>query len=283
MNRRLYKLESKEIKKIMQLFTVLIAVYSLLAAICTLVELKSSGNAALTLRIILLLISVLGIIITGIIMVGRFYNILFTDEGLLKFSFPVENSEHMRANVTHAMKWMGLQILVVITGISFSEAFEKGVLFGPVGTYMNRLNSYHDNFRGEFMNAPAAKALTVTIIMLAAFAVIVVNIYISFIFTLIVSNRICGKFDILQKKGTVLIAGIVMFNVHLLVAELLTKIENVHNSCFLFAESGSGIFGPDTPFIGDIDRHVVNILVYGITAVVMYRISKNILDKKLDI
>lgn len=283
MNRRLYKLESKEIKKIMQLFTVLIAVYSLLAAICSMMEERSYGNAALTLRIILLLISALGIIITVIMMAGRFYNILFTDEGLLKISFPVKNSEHMRVNLRLAMMWTGLQILVFIAGISFSEAFEKGVLFGPVGMYLNRLNSYHNNFRGEFMNAPAAKALTAVIIMLAAFAVIVVNIYISFIFTLTVSNRICGKFDILQKKGTVLISCIVMFNIHLLAVELVTKIENAYNRNFLFADSGFGIFGADTPFVADIEIPVVNILIYGITAVVMYRISKNILDKKLDI
>ena len=46
---------------------------------------------------------------------------------------------------------------------------------------------------------------------------------------------------------------------------------------------GYDIFGPDTVFVTEVDRPLVNILIYGVTAFIMYRISKNILDNKLDI
>ena len=265
--------------------TAMIAAYSVLSVICAFAENRSTSGLALTLRMILILISALGIICTGIFMVRRFYGILFTDEGLIKFSFPVRNSGHLKNNVRQAAMWLGLQILIFIACLGISEAVgkESFVPLGPVGSYTGLVNSYKINWMGEYMSAPEAKALTAFVIMAAAFAVIAVNIYISFIFTLTVSNRICGKYNILQKNGVILIAGIVMFNIHLLAAWVLTRLEIMFNMGFLFTDKGFAVFGPDGSFVRDIEGPLVYVLIYGVTAFIMYRISRNILDRKLDI
>lgn len=284
MNKRSYKLESQEIKKIMVFMTVMIAAYSVLSVVCAFAESRSTSGLALTLRMILILISALGIICTGIFMVRRFYGILFTDEGLIKFSYPVRNSEHLKDNVRLAVMWLGLQILVFIVCLGISEAVGKeSVPLGPVGSYTGLVNLYKNNWMGEYMSAPGAKALAAFVIMAAAFAVIAVNVYISFIFTLTVSNRICGKYNILQKNGVILITGLAMFNIHLLVSWLLTRIEIMFNMGFLFTDKGFTVFGPDGAFVRDIEGPLVYILIYGVTAFIMYRICKNILDRKLDI
>ena len=191
----------------------------------------------------------------------------------------------MNINVRQSVMWLGLQILVFITclGISESVGKERFVPLGPVGTYTGLVESYMINCMGEFVSAPGAKAMAAFIIMAASFAVIAVNIYISFIFTLTVSNRICGKYNIPQKVGVIIIAGLVMFNIHLLAAWIFTRLEIIYNVGFLCTDEGFAVFGPDCNFIRDIDRPLVNILIYGVTAFIMYRISRNILDKKLDI
>ncbi len=264
--------------------TVLIAAYSVLSVVCAFAESRSTSGLALTLRMILILVSALGIICTGIFMVRRFYGILFTDEGLIKFSFPVNNSGHLKNNFRLAVMWLGLQILVFIVCLGISEAVGKeSVPLGPVGSYTGLVNLYKNNWMGEYMSAPGAKALAAFVIMAAAFAVIAVNVYISFIFTLTVSNRICGKYNILQKNGVILITGLAMFNIHLLVSWLLTRIEIMFNMGFLFTDKGFTVFGPDGAFVRDIEGPLVYILIYGVTAFIMYRICKNILDRKLDI
>ena len=264
--------------------TVLIAAYSVLSVVCAFAESRSTSGLALTLRVILILVSALGIICTGIFMVRRFYGILFTDEGFIKFSYPVRNSEHLKDNVRLAVMWLGLQMLIFIACLGISEYVGKeSVPLGPVGSYTGLVNSYKINWMGEYMSAPGAKAMAAFVIMAAALAVITVNVYISFIFTLTVSNRICGKYNILQKNGVILITGLAMFNIHLLVSWLLTRIEIMFNMGFLGTDEGFAVFGPDCNFIRDIDSPLVNILIYGVTAFIMYRISRNILDKKLDI
>ena len=280
MNKRLYKLESKEIRKLMLVFTFLTAVYSLLSIICSAVSNNATTDTAFIMKTIFVIISALIIILTGVAMIRRFYELLFTDEGLVRFSFPVKNHVHLNANLKYAAVWLGIMLVIFFTGLGISDAVQQSRIerWGVGDLYSSVTGLYTMNG----MSSPAAKSALAIAILIIAFVVVAANIYLSFVFMLTVSSRICGKYNILQKKGVIFLTGVVMYNIHLLVVELFSRIENAFSVDF-YMHTGYELFGPDECFISEIDRPLVNILFYGVTAVIMYRISRNILDKKLDI
>ena len=280
MNKRLYKLESIVTGKIMLIFTLLVALYMLLSIICTVASNSASTDSAFIMKTIFVLISALIIILAGFAMIKRSYNLLFTDEGLVRLSFPVKNHEHLNSNLKYAATRLGIMLIVFFTGLGISDAVVKNrVERWGVG---NLYSSFLDIYTGNGLSSPVAKTVLTIVILIIAFAVIAANIYLSFVFTLTASSRICGKYNILQKKGVIFITGIVMYNIHLLIAELFTRIEYSYSEWLAFGK-GYDLFGPDCTLLSAIDRPVINILIYGVTAVLMYRISSNILDKKLDI
>ena len=280
MNKRLYKLESNEIRKLMLVFTSLVAAYSFLSIICSAVSNNTITDTALIMKTILVLISALIIILTGAAMIRRLYDLLFTDEGLVRFSFPVKNHVHLNANLKHAAVWLGIMLIIFFTGLGISDTLQQSrdERWGVGDLYSSVTGLYTMNG----MSSPAAKSLLSIAILIIAFVVIASNIYLSFVFMLTVSSRICGKYNILQKKGVIFLTGVVIYNVHLLIMELFSRIEYSYSEWLEFGK-GYDLFGPDCGLISNIDRSVMNILFYGATAVIMYRISRNILDKKLDI
>ena len=280
MNKRLYKLESNEIRKLMLVFTSLVAVYSFLSIICSAVSNNTTTDTALIMKTILVLISALIIILTGAVMIRRLYDLLFTDEGLVRFSFPVKNHVHLNANLKHAAVWLGIMLIIFFTGLGISDTLQQSrdERWGVGDLYSSVTGLYTMNG----MSSPAAKSLLSIAILIIAFVVIASNIYLSFVFMLTVSSRICGKYNILQKKGVIFLTGVVIYNVHLLIMELFSRIEYSYSEWLEFGK-GYDLFGPDCGLIANIDRSVMNILFYGVTAVIMYRISRNILDKKLNI
>ena len=281
MNRRLFKLENKEIRKIMLLITVFVAVYSAFSAICSAISNSASTDSAFIMKTVLALVSAFIIVSAAIMMVKRYYNILFTDEGLIRFSFPVKNHVHLQTNLKCAFLWTGIMTVIFFAGLGISDAVtaRRDERWGVGNVYGDLIETYEMNG----LSAPGLKTVMTIIILIIAFAVIAVNIYISFIFTLTLASRICGKYSILQKKGVIFLTGIVMYYIHVLIVDLFTRIEIMCGERFFMTGKGYDIFGPDECLISQIDRPLVNILFYGVTAVIMYRISKNILDKKLDI
>ena len=280
MNKRLYKLESNEIRKLMLVFTSLVAAYSFLSIICSAVSNNTTTDTALIMKTILVLISALIIILTGAVMIRRLYDLLFTDEGLVRFSFPVKNHVHLNANLKHAAVWLGIMLIIFFTGLGISDTLQQSrdERWGVGDLYSSVTGLYTMNG----MSSPAAKSLLSIAILIIAFVVIASNIYLSFVFMLTVSSRICGKYNILQKKGVIFLTGVVIYNVHLLIMELFSRIEYSYSEWLGFCK-GYDLFGPDCGLISNIDRSVMNILFYSVTAVIMYRISRNILDKKLNI
>ncbi|MCR4793528.1 MAG: hypothetical protein K5871_12350 [Lachnospiraceae bacterium] len=274
---RLDRLEIKETKKIMLLLITLVAAYNLLAVLCSVLSNISASDAPFIMKVILMMISALGVVCAAVIMIARFYGILFTDEGLMRFSYPVEKNAHLKTNVKCGLMWLFAMITIIVAGLVISDAVTKREVedWGAGNLYRNLAEHY----AGNYLSAPSAKALLTVIICLIALAVFVINIYISFIFTLTMSSRICGKYNILQKKGVIFITGIVMFNIHLITVEVMSRI----GAAFYANYDWLDLFERDGVFVELIDRSLANIIVYGITAIVMYRISKTILDKKLDI
>ena len=264
----------------MLVFTSLVAAYSFLSIICSAVSNNTTTDTALIMKTILVLISALIIILTGAVMIRRLYDLLFTDEGLVRFSFPVKNHVHLNANLKHAAVWLGIMLIIFFTGLGISDTLQQSrdERWGVGDLYSSVTGLYTMNG----MSSPAAKSLLSIAILIIAFVVIASNIYLSFVFMLTVSSRICGKYNILQKKGVIFLTGVVIYNVHLLIMELFSRIEYSYSEWLEFGK-GYDLFGPDCGLISNIDRSVMNILFYGVTAVIMYRISRNILDKKLDI
>lgn len=280
MNKRLYKLESNEIRKLMLVFTLLVALYMLLSVICTAISNNTATDTAFIMKTIFVMIGALIIILTGAAMIRRLYDLLFTDEGLVRFSFPVKNHEHLNSNLKHAATWMGIMLIIFFAGLGISDAVVKNrVERWGVG---NLYSDFSDIYTGNGLSSPVAKTVLTIAIFIIAFVVIAANIYLSFVFMLTVSSRICGKYNILQKKGVIFITGIVMYNVHLLIMDLFSRIEYSYSEWLAFGK-GYDLFGPDCSLISAIDRPVINILIYGVTAVLMYRISANLMDKKLDV
>ena len=284
MNKKLCKLEIKETKKLMLLNTVLITVYLTISSICSAAEVYATKNEPLTVKIILVLISALLILFTALIMVKRYYNILFTDEGYIRFSFPVKNRSHLQANLKCAALWLSLQIIIFFTGLGISDHFTKdrGERWGVGELFHDLSELYRNNIRGHFLNSSDIKASIVVFLMLIASIVIAVNIYLSFIFVLSISAFICGKFGIMQKKGVIILGIIIMYNLHMLAAELFNKLTRLSNSEFVFS-SGYDLFGSDIVFVADMAVPIFYIFFYGLTSFAMYMICKNILDKNLNI
>ena len=280
MNKKLTRLEYKETKKIMLLMTALITVYMLISAGCTVIFYYSTTDTALIVKTILVLISALLVICSAMMMAKRYYNVLFSDEGYFKLSFPVTNRAHLHANLKCSFIWLGLQTFVFLAGLGLSDIFTKYSFerWGIGNLYPAILRGYKQNI----LSAPELKAVITVLLLLIASLVIAANIYLSFIFTLTVSNYICGKFNIVQKNGVIIISGILMFNIYLLTAQTLNDLLfYLRFNCL--DRSGYDIFGPDILFIFEIYEPVTYILFCGITGFVMYRISRAILDKKLDI
>ena len=289
MNKKLVRLEYKETRKAMLIITALIAVYMLITTICNACANLSTTYtgftyAAFTGKAILIIISTLLIIGAGVMMVKRYYNLLFSNEGYSRLSFPVSNSAHLNANLKCAFIWLGLQALVFEIGLSISDIFSKHAFdrYGIGNLYPDYLRNYRMISLGKYMACPELKALLTIILLIIAFIIIAANIYLSFIFTLTISNYLCGKHNVVQKNAVILITGILLFNVHLIVANLLNNfIEAFRDRYYNF--NGYELFGPNILFIDEAVKPVTYILFYGITGFVMYRISRSILDKKLDI
>lgn len=288
MNKKLMRLEYIETKKIMFLITALIAVYMLISTGCAIASNYSTPESIVYIQIvqtILLIISALLIICTGLIMVKRYYNILFTNEGYSRLSFPVRNQMHLIANMRFAFVWIILQILVFIFGLSISDMAQKYAIdqSGILNLYPNVLEGYTYNVLGEFIAHPEIKAMITVLLLIIASVAIGLNIYLSFIFSLTISSFICSKFNIVQKYGVIVLTGIFMYLFHLLATRLFYKLWVRVGNDFLLTNSGYETFGPDIMFFQDIYKPIILILFYGITAIIMCQISKNILDKKLDI
>ncbi len=277
---KLDRLELAETRKIRIFITGVVIVYMLLSVICAAVSNGASTDTALTFKIILLLISALGTVVAGVIMIKRFYNILFTGDGLVKFAYPVENNAHLNTNLRCGLMWIFSILTIIIAGLWMSdvitqdrvEDFGAGNLFGDL----------RESFQSNYLSNPDLKAVIAVIILVIALIVVTVNFYMSFIFTLTMAGRICGKYNILQKNGVIFIAGIVMYYIHMIVVAAMSWIENAYSEYWMY-QGGYNLFERDWIFVEEIDRPLANILVYGVTAFIMYRISKTILDKKLDI
>ena len=277
---KLDRLEIKEIKKIMIYFIRFIAVYMLLSVIASVVMNNAFNDTAFTMRIIMVLCSALCIICAAMIMFKRFYNILFTNEGLIRFAYPVENNAHLKANLKCGLIWLFFLLVIFFAGLGISDVITRNRVddWGVGNLYSDLMDSYTSNI----LSNPGFKTVVTVIILIAAAVAVVINFYMSFLFTLTVARRICGKYNILQKNGVIFITGIVMYNIHMILVEAMSWIENAYSEYWMYNE-GYSLFEQNWVFIEEIDRPLANIVVYGATALIMYRICRNILDKKLDI
>ena len=284
MNKKLTRLEYGQTRKIMFLLTAFIAAYMLISAVCSGVSNLSTTDTAFILKTILVFISGLLVICTFMMMVKRYYNILFTNEGYARLSLPVANREHLHANLKNAFIWLGSQIVLFFAGLEISDLISKNRVerWGVGNLYPDYLDLYTTNIPGKYIASPKFKAVFTVLIIIIAFVIVAANIYLSFIFTLTVSSYVCGKYNIVQKSGVIFLTGVFMYCIHLLAAQGINKLMIIFNTGFL-EHKGFDVFGANELFIESIDKPVVFILFYGITGYVMYRISRSILDKKLDI
>ena len=125
-------------------------------------------------------------------------------------------------------------------------------------------------------------------------ATVIANYYITFVFALTLSRCIISKRGIMQKQGVIFIVGILLFNFQLLalwaVTGLADRIERALDEDLpgvVSVEPFSFIdmlrYDPEAYWLKDIFFSLLFIAVYGITAIVMYRISRNIMDRKLEV
>ena len=165
-------------------------------------------------------------------MIKRFYNILFTGDGLVKFAYPVENNAHLNTNLRCGLMWIFSILTIIIAGLWMSdvitqdrvEDFGAGNVFGDL----------RESFQSNYLSNPDLKAVIAVIILVIALIVVTVNFYMSFIFALTMAGRICGKYNILQKNGVIFIAGIVMYYIHMIVIAAMSWIENAYSEYWMY-------------------------------------------------
>lgn len=285
---KLDRFELKETKKLTLLIACVMIVYY---AVFTLTEFLVSDNGIIVaISGILFFSSFLGIIIVAISLIKRYYDLLFSKEGFIRLSFPVKNSEHLKTNIRCGLGKIYCLAVIFAFCLSVSEKVYVNVqdehgLWGIFNVYSTYLDRYaRNNYLGNYIAYPNLRALASVIISVLALMVLIETIYVSSIFVLTVACRICGKYNILQKKGVIFIATIVMYNVFLLISNLISIFRVWLNEPVLgVGVRGYELFGLDFVFISAVDGFVMVILIGVISSIVMYRICKNILDTKLDI
>jgi hypothetical protein len=99
----------------------------------------------------------------------------------------------------------------------------------------------------------------------------------------------------MQKRGVLVIIGILLYNSQLLAMWGLTSLVDVIEEILTrepigIAQPGAQLslidtlrYDPEAYWIKDAFAGLLFLAVYGITAIVMYRISRNIMDRKLEV
>ena len=281
---KLDSLELKETKKRTMLGAGIMVAYYF--ALILIYSTESGDVMSLAMTGILFYCSIFGMVLIAITLIKRYYDLLFTKEGYVRLSFPVKNSDHLKANIRCGLFhiYILLVVFAVCLGISdkvYAIVRDKQGLWGINNLY----SSYVDIYTSNQVSSAKMMALATVVISVLSLLILIETIYMSFIFVLTVSSRICGKYNILQKKGVILIAGIIMYNVYFLMIGLLRKFEMWYS----YSEPGIGeargyeVFGRDFSFISFVDESLMVIILGSIASIVMYRVCKNILDKKLDV
>lgn len=274
MNKKLGKLEYKETKRLFTLFTVVLLAYQIISIILGFVSRNVNSEIPTNTIIILSLCSALGIIVCAIIMLKRFYNILFTSEGSIKLAMPVKNSEHQKANIKTALIWIYIMLAILVIGIRLSEVSSGNRIYGITNAYGNYIESYSIMDRSP---NPALEAVITIAVDVLTMMVIIANLYISCIFAVTIASRIAGRFNIIQKNGVLFIIVIILYNIKALFFNNLYQIFNyVENRV-----NRSPV--PLSTYAFQLSLDISCVIVYGLSAIAMYMICKSILDKKLDI
>lgn len=274
MNKKLGKLEYKETKRLFTLFTVVLLAYQIISIILGFVSRNVNSEIPTNTIIILSLCSALGIIVCAIIMLKRFYNILFTSEGSIKLAMPVKNSEHQKVNIKTALIWIYIMLAILVIGIGLSEVSSGNRIYGITNAYGNYIESYSIMDRSP---NPALEAVITIAVDVLTMTVIIANLYISCIFAVTIASRIAGRFNIIQKNGVLFIIVIILYNIKALFFNNLYQIFNyVENRV-----NRSPV--PLSTYAFQLILDISCVIVYGLSAIAMYMICKSILDKKLDI
>ncbi len=274
MNKKLGKLEYKETKRLFTLFTVVLLAYQIISIILGFISRNVNSEIPTNTIIILSLCSALGIIVCAIIMLKRFYNILFTSEGSIKLAMPVKNSEHQKVNIKTALIWIYIMLAILVIGIGLSEVSSGNRIYGITNAYGNYIESYSIMDRST---NPALEAVITIAVDVLTMMVIIANLYISCIFAVTIASRIAVRFNIIQKNGVLFIIVIILYNIKALFFNNLYQIFNyVENRV-----NRSPV--PLSTYAFQLSLDISCVIVYGLSAITMYMICKSILDKKLDI
>ncbi|MCR5210695.1 MAG: hypothetical protein K6C99_10825 [Lachnospiraceae bacterium] len=286
MKNKLMKLEIRENRKLIFFILSYMAVLSVVTGIVASIAEKFSLPAATELAVVLSLCAMMGILLIAIVMAGRFYSLLFTEEGLLRLTLPVKNRDHLQINVKLGI--ITLYVSVIIYSTMMGSIDSENTAFGLYGV----MKEYYGNFVTEYVGM---KAFATTICIILAIAAVIANYYITFIFVLTLSRYIVSRYSVVQKKGVIFIAGITLFNIHLLMMWAITNlIEEIeadlsHFQLYGFPPAENATFmdflryNPEGEWVKDVIFAGMYIIVYGITAVIMYRTVRSILDRKLEV
>ena len=289
MKNKLMKQEIRETRKLIVYILAYMAVLSALTMLTAGVAESRHSPTASDLTVIFMLCSVMGVVVIAIVMAGRFYSLLFTDEGLIRLTLPVKNRAHLQTNVILGISVLYLAAILLCAMFGIME--RDDTFFGLFGSYYEIYKEYYSGIMFEHVGLKAfltAFGITISV------ATVIANYYITFVFALTLSRRIISKRGIMQKQGVIFIVGILLFNFQLLalwaVTGLADRIEralDVDLPGAVSVEPFSFIdmlrYDPEAYWLKDIFFSLLFIAVYGITAIVMYRISRNIMDRKLEV
>lgn len=289
MKNKLMKQEIRETRKLIVYILAYMAVLSALTMLTAGVAESRHSTTASDLTVIFMLCSVMGVVVIAIVMAGRFYSLLFTDEGLIRLTLPVKNRAHLQTNVILGISVLYLAAILLCAMFGIME--RDDTFFGLFGSYYEIYKEYYSGIMFEHVGLKAfltAFGITISV------ATVIANYYITFVFALTLSRRIISKRGIMQKQGVIFIVGILLFNFQLLalwaVTGLADRIEralDVDLPGAVSVEPFSFIdmlrYDPEAYWLKDIFFSLLFIAVYGITAIVMYRISRNIMDRKLEV
>lgn len=261
MNKRLLNYEIKQTWKLASIFVGLILVCGVIAGVWNNIY---EGDYKLVGTIILFLGMICYLFMVGIMMINRYYELLFSEEGYWKMSIPVSNKTHLSVNLKVGLMWLAVAFAALLVGVYIIDASQMAndEIFGI--TYI---------FRDFLITAEVSlgKKILGEIICLVCPVIIIINLYISTLFYVSLGKWIVSKTASVQKQAIVLlvVTGAIMCKMFIIsmILELDLLIGDAFRDTFLWEI---------------IDFAMIDVL-FLISSFVMYRLSQHIIEREYDL
>lgn len=267
MNKKIDRQEFLEIRELAGTLIILALVYITIPPIFIFFSKDKAGT--LEISVISLIICAMGVIISMMLMVGRYHKLLFTNKGYIKMALPVKNSVHLNVNIKYGL--LSAYILTIITFLGSLLAdlcYGKGnEVFGLIGLYKSMTG----------MEAYGSKSQVVVMIIINSLLLLIAIAWVYLLALSVVSGAhyCAGRFNVQKKDEMILLFILIVFNIAVIYGEaVVSAAEIIRYLTKCNAEPG---------FMRDCITSITIIIGLAVCNMVLYIINKKIVDEHFNL